>query len=221
MCLLCGSLPSLFDYSFTPDLQTTKFCSPAQTRNAITLLPGQLDTAPTENFYILQVLHHLFPLASTLTRILSSFVRAFSAMQFLLHFPLGIPTASGSTPAKPTYPPHSNSQTLLEKRIHCYYCQKKTVNCPKLSTPRFRYLATSFSMGLRCKVKYRYAFMGGIHVRALRWWSSYLFDGDGTIHAVTMGTGNQASYTYRYTRTNDPWISTNFVLRRPRPRPKL
>ncbi|XP_062150070.1 9-cis-epoxycarotenoid dioxygenase NCED6, chloroplastic [Alnus glutinosa] len=125
-----------------------------------------------------------------------------------------------STPQKPTYPPHLNPLQKIAASVldlieaSLISPQEKNHKLPKTLDPAVQ-ISGNFAPVQECPVQHGLEVVGQIpaclHGVYLRNGSNpmyassgghHLFDGDGMIHAVSLASGNQASYSCRYTRTS-------------------
>ncbi|GMY26864.1 9-cis-epoxycarotenoid dioxygenase NCED6, chloroplastic [Fagus crenata] len=125
-----------------------------------------------------------------------------------------------STPPKPTYPPHLNplqklaASVLDQIEASLILPLENNHNLPKTVDPAIQ-ISGNFAPVRECPVQHGLEVVGqipaclrGVYLRNganplyAPSGGHHLFDGDGMIHAVTLGSKNQASYSCRYTRTS-------------------
>ena len=125
-----------------------------------------------------------------------------------------------STPPKPTYPPHLNplqklaASVLDQIEASLILPLENNHNLPKTVDPAIQ-ISGNFAPVRECPVQHGLEVVGQIPacLRGVYFRNGanplyapsgghHLFDGDGMIHAVTLGSKNQASYSCRYTRTS-------------------
>ncbi|XP_040993836.1 9-cis-epoxycarotenoid dioxygenase NCED6, chloroplastic [Juglans microcarpa x Juglans regia] len=125
-----------------------------------------------------------------------------------------------STPQKPTNPPRLNPlQKVVASLLDLIEASlilplEKNHKLPKTVDPAIQ-ISGNFAPVLECPVHHGLEVLGqipaclyGVYMRNganpmfAPSGGHHLFDGDGMIHAVTLGSGNKASYSCRYTRTS-------------------
>ncbi|KAJ7004734.1 hypothetical protein NC653_009545 [Populus alba x Populus x berolinensis] len=136
------------------------------------------------------------------------------APPFLESEPTAIPTEK-TTPPNHLNPLQSLAAAVLDKiETSLIVPFEKRVVLPKTIDPAVQ-MSGNFSPAQECPVHHGLEVVGqipdtlrGVYLRNganplhAPTGGHHLFDGDGMIHAVTLGSGNRASYSCRYTRTS-------------------